>query len=190
MEIAAFDFLVTQSDTTNSHLNLKTGEVKPMSAVIDSGSSLLMLPSSQLAKLYSTLERTGIECSQLLHTAIKCACPTHNLALFPTIEVIFTNHVRVTLEPHHYIHTRTDSHVCHVLISPIPSPDEALIILGNPFMRKYYTLFDRENRRVGLAKSVVPGGGGLLRFTVLVSSSSLTAVIIILLLNRLFFKGP
>jgi len=32
-----------------------------------------------------------------------------------------------------------------------------MFLVGDIFMRKYYTIFDRDNDRIGLAKSVVGG---------------------------------
>ena len=32
--------------------------------------------------------------------------------------------------------------------------DEDLFLVGDLFMRKYYSIFDRENDRIGLAKAV------------------------------------
>ena len=42
--------------------------------------------------------------------------------------------------------------MCHVLISNMQSKDK--VILGSPFMRKYYTIFDKDNERIGLAESI------------------------------------
>jgi|APCry1669189241_1035207.scaffolds.fasta_scaffold86420_1 hypothetical protein len=63
--------------------------------------------------------------------------------MFPTFDFHFDQNPSLTLDPYFYIHNNADSHICHLLISPIPSHDDNLIILGNPFMRKYYTIFDK-----------------------------------------------
>jgi hypothetical protein len=34
---------------------------------------------------------------------------------------------------------------------------QSMFLVGDIFMRKYYTIFDRDNDRIGLAKSVVGG---------------------------------
>jgi hypothetical protein len=111
--------------------------------------------------------------------------------LFPILHLTFANNVKASLEPQYYIHTHPESHICHLMISPLPSHDDTLIVLGNPFMRKYYTLFDRENKRVGLARSIQQKEEPptrILKYIMVVGCSSGTALLIILLINHLLLK--
>jgi hypothetical protein len=40
-----------------------------------------------------------------------------------------------------------------ILGMDIPAPRGPLVVLGNIFLRKYYSIFDVENRRIGFAEA-------------------------------------
>jgi hypothetical protein len=68
--------------------------------VVDSGSSLIILPAPLLNLFYEALEA----CLPLehTHTSIKCACATQDVSSFPTMTFNF-NETVITLEPSYYI---------------------------------------------------------------------------------------
>lgn len=49
-----------------------------------------------------------------------------------------------------------DSKVCASTIMKMDIK-QSMFLVGDIFMRKYYTIFDRDNDRIGLAKSVTGG---------------------------------
>ncbi|CAD8124317.1 unnamed protein product [Paramecium sonneborni] len=116
-------------------------------AMIDSGSSLLIFPKNILINLQNVFKNC------VWTEIIKCSCPTNDILQYPTIKILLDNQ-EFSLEPQFYIHTNNHEPICYILISNIRSHNDQLMILGSPFMRKYYTIFDKQNSQIGLVESL------------------------------------
>lgn len=109
-------------------------------AAIDTGTSLIAGPSDELNTLLNKIlvddYCIGIENA-------------------PVITFIFDNGKKYDLEPEDYIleFKQNDIKQCKALMMPVDveEPHGPLWILGVLFMQKYYTVFDRDNNRVGFA---------------------------------------
>jgi len=102
---------------------------------VDTGTSLLAGPSDVVNQLIESLE-VASDCSNHEH--------------LPPIGFIVSGHT-LSLGPEDYV-SRTDSGCSLGLMSlDIPPPKGPLFIFGDPFLRKYYTVYDRKNLRVGFA---------------------------------------
>eukprot|EP00439_Symbiodinium_sp_Y106_P056696 s3630_g7.t5 len=54
-----------------------------------------------------------------------------------------------------------DGHTCtlSLMTMDVPPPKGPLFIFGDPLLRKYYTVYDRENLQVGFAMAAQPRRG-------------------------------
>merc|ERR1719488_417580 len=68
----------------------------------------------------------------------------------PTLGFMVGEHV-LNLQPGDYIDQGPDG--CEVSLMPldVPPPNGPLFIFGAPFLRKFYTVYDKKNRQVGFA---------------------------------------
>jgi hypothetical protein len=114
---------------------------EPTKAIVDSGTSVLAGPSDQVAAIAKQLRGKEIVAGEYL-VACDYSFPDFNF-------LIGTN--TYTLSPEDYL--IPDGNVCllGLLGLDIPAPTGPLWILGDVFMRKYYTVFDSANLRVGFA---------------------------------------
>ncbi|XP_058859935.1 pepsin A-like [Acipenser ruthenus] len=113
-------------------------------AIVDTGTSLIAGPSGPIATIQSAVgASTGISCQ--------------NVPSMPDV-IIGINGVQYTLPPSAYILEEqfNGEILCNVGIQgmDIPTQNGELWILGDVFIRQYYSIFDRDNNRVGLAKAV------------------------------------
>lgn len=115
------------------------------SAIIDSGTSLILGPDLEVQSLLTEFENRW-KCS-LSGGLLECVCgwdPT--LAQFPDLEFVLGGYTLV-LKPSMYMMRR--GAYCWLQIAGIHDP--TLWVLGSPFMRGFYTVFDMDNREVGFA---------------------------------------
>ena len=108
---------------------------------VDSGTSLITGPSRDVIQLLKILN-------------IKEDC--QNIEEMPTL-VLHLGDFEFPLHPADYILRNKDNKknlkMCRVGIMPldVPKPKGPLWVFGDIFIRKYYTVFDRDNERIGLA---------------------------------------
>eukprot|EP00621_Florenciella_sp_RCC1693_P006698 CAMPEP_0182527384 /NCGR_PEP_ID=MMETSP1323-20130603/3807_1 /TAXON_ID=236787 /ORGANISM="Florenciella parvula, Strain RCC1693" /LENGTH=375 /DNA_ID=CAMNT_0024736355 /DNA_START=38 /DNA_END=1165 /DNA_ORIENTATION=+ len=110
-------------------------------AIVDSGTSLLTGPTADIAALAEALGARSFIAGEYL---INCNADA------PDMDFVI-NGETYTLSLADYI--IPDGALCLFAAEglDIPSPAGPLWILGDVFMRKYYSVFDRENSRVGFA---------------------------------------
>lgn len=116
-------------------------------AILDSGTSLLAGPADEVAKL---AQASG--CHRRLPTG-QYACLCSAVQHAPDITFTLSGN-QFTLQGSDYI-INGGSFLCILGIMGIdvPAPAGPLWILGDVFMRKYYTVFDWGNARLGFAPS-------------------------------------
>jgi len=111
-------------------------------AIVDSGTSVLSGPSDVVAKIAASIGAKEIIAGEYL-----VACKYDTLPNF-----VFTiGGGEYTLTPEDYLIPDGELCLLGLLGLDIPSPTGPLFILGDVFMRKYYTVFDSANSRVGFA---------------------------------------
>jgi len=120
--------------------------IKNVKAIADTGTSLLAGPTSAMNKLNSDLGATVIP---VVNEAIfDCS----KIASLPDVTINVGGHDFV-LTPQQYVLNESGECLSGFLGIDLPSQIGPLVILGDVFIRQYYTLFDFENSRVGFASA-------------------------------------
>jgi hypothetical protein len=104
-------------------------------AVLDSGTSQIAGPTALIVAIVEKID-VAKDCS--------------NLATLPTISVLVGD-AAYDLDPEDYVDNMDGE--CELALMPmdVPPPQGPLVVLGEPFLRKYYTVYDFDERRVGFA---------------------------------------
>ena len=122
-------------------------------AIIDSGTSYIAMPTSDLLSLVDMLDTVhGFKCAyEDFNKLYACNCPdlTVYKETFPPLKVTLSE--SNTYEIPYTDYTQRRSNLCYLTIMPLGEQD--FWILGDSFMRNYYAIFDLDNNRVGLAGS-------------------------------------
>lgn len=117
--------------------------------VVDTGTSILVGPNNRIGPLLAAVNKSGlIEKDGTMPCTLESSLPTIEVAIDSTT---------YTLEPSWYVlkgQTTTvnevSATVCQLGIQGMnPLLTGELWIMGDPFLRKYYSTFDRAGRRVG-----------------------------------------
>jgi hypothetical protein len=122
---------------------------KGAKAIIDSGTSLMSFPSSTIKDISTYLNSVGIICSISPGVPIFCECPD-SYDDFPNITLNFENNWQAVLTGRDYV-----TNVAGECMLGFQLVDYLnYVILGDIFMRKYYTIFDAEKMSIGFAEAL------------------------------------
>jgi hypothetical protein len=129
--------------------------------VADTGTSVLAAPTSVVKHLRERFKNLELRDG-------KCQVPEDNVNGTGTFAVTMSTGLTLMLEPHEFAQPRLPLHAdgtnasdvnatlgCELMLMrlDVPAPLGPLVILGEPFLTKYMTLFDVENRRLGFGRS-------------------------------------
>jgi len=129
------------------YLNLgSTSQTNATKAILDTGTSVLAGPVADVARIAAAIGATAVVPDQ--EYAILCA----KAANMPDLHIGFGG-ADFVLTPKEYLIEQEGDPLCvlGILGLDIPPPTGPLWIMGDNFIRKYYTIFDFENSRIGLA---------------------------------------
>jgi len=110
---------------------MRVGCQQGCGAVIDSGTSLLVIPSHAISRMNEALQMANLDCESL-----------HE---FPSL-VLTLDGIEFSLPPDAYMSQKRLSNPCQLEMSVLQSTSTSeagpLWILGMPFLRQYYTTFN------------------------------------------------
>lgn len=107
---------------------------------VDTGTSLMAGPTDIVNGL---IDKLGV--------ANNCS----NYKTLPDLGFVVGEHI-LNLKPEDYVDKSEDGCSVALMTLDIPPPKGPLFIFGDPFLRKYYTVYDREALRVGFALAAHP----------------------------------
>lgn len=116
--------------------NEKQGICKDCQVAVDTGTSMLAGPTEVISKLKEKLD-------------VKSDCS--NMKTLPKLGFAMAGKI-LNMDPPDYV---DDSNGCSVSFMnlDVPPPNGPLFVFGDPFLRKFYTAYDKENNRVGFAEA-------------------------------------
>jgi len=130
------DSLIIGSDSTDD----------PFQAIVDTGVNLILGPTGEIERL------SNIIGAKKLPTGFY-EIPCSKLPSLPNITFKIGGK-GFTLTPDEYVFRRIDGKcISNFAAADIPPPVGPLWILGDVFIGRYYTVFDKGNNRVGFARS-------------------------------------
>lgn len=116
-----------------------------MGAAIDTGSSLLVVPTKTADEINKLIGATKGWTGQY---TVDCS----KVSSLPEMTLRMGGH-DFTLSGSDYILEAQGQCLSGVMGMDIPEPAGPLWIVGDVFLRKYYTIYDLENHRVGFSES-------------------------------------
>jgi hypothetical protein len=135
-------WFIPLEDITVSSLSTSYCEKRACVALVDTGSSFIGIPKSIFNDFAKRITSARSDC-QIKNSELECSSgSTQGL---PDLSFKFSgNYFRLT--PSDYMISN------HIGVMSI-DVKENLFIIGDTFIKSYYTVFDQENRRVGFAKA-------------------------------------
>ncbi|KAI5204653.1 Asp-domain-containing protein [Aureobasidium subglaciale] len=123
----------------------ETAEFDNMGAILDTGTSLIALPSA-IAELLNS--QIGAKKGYNGQYTVECS----KRDSLPDLSFTLTGY-NFTITPYDYILEVQGSCISSFMGFDIPEPAGPLAILGDAFLRRYYSVYDLGSNSVGLAKA-------------------------------------
>ena len=121
-------------------------------AVMGTGTSLLLAPSEDYYNLVSYFKKTG-RCDDSWDFLL-CDCTSTNKSSYPTLNFNLSGTVFELPSDFYMLEIgQAASQICWVLISNSGLP---YWLLGDAFLRGYYSIYDMDNMRLGLVRTFEP----------------------------------
>ncbi|KAI1724587.1 eukaryotic aspartyl protease domain-containing protein [Ditylenchus destructor] len=121
-----------------------------VSAILDTGTSLLAGPTHDIKEILRTLQ-TRIRSDGQGDYVIRCS----DMRNLPSVIFNIGGKDFELLPEDYVVQLNTYSCLLGFTAIDIPRPKGPLWILGDVFIGKFYTVFDRGNKRIGLAQSTI-----------------------------------
>jgi len=116
--------------------------------ILDTGTSLIQAPGAELLEVMVAISRKG-DCYSS-YGFLVCDCGVHyQISDYPQITLVLDGSP-FTLEPQQYFWRYNN--FCQLLMVSIGKGN--FWLLGDVFLRKYYAIFDMEQKKVGLVPSI------------------------------------
>ena len=128
-------------------ININNASVTTVNkAIVDTGTSLLAGPVDEVKEIAK-----AVGAHAFLHGEYLISCDKLNTGV--NIDIVLGG-VTYTLTPKDYIIPDASLCLFGMIGLDVPAPAGPLWILGDPFIRKYYTVFDFGKQRLGFAEAV------------------------------------
>lgn len=114
-------------------------------AAFDSGTGVISGPTSEIAAVLGAL-------------GIRSDCS--NYENLPLLGFMLGEHV-MYIEQTEYVKKTEDGCFHQLMAIDVPPPRGPIVLLGDPFLRRYYTIYDRDSLRVGVAFAKHSSASGL-----------------------------
>merc|ERR1711957_968275 len=115
-------------------------------AIVDSGTSLLVVPSADLAKIVAAVGAKPLAPFPPLNRELTFDCA----GAAPDFDIVIAGKT-YTLTKDDYALKSGGKCILAIQAMDIPAPAGPLYILGDVFMRKFYVKFDVGNKQMGFA---------------------------------------
>ncbi|RKP21223.1 proteinase A,Asp [Rozella allomycis CSF55] len=133
-------------ELTSASLGDKELVTKPGRAAIDTGTSLCAIPTKAAEQINKII---GAKKNFMGQYTIDC----NKVDSLPELKFVFGGHPFV-LSPQEYILNVQGNCISGFIGMDIPAPAGPIWIVGDVFLRSYYTVYDLGKNRVGFAKAV------------------------------------